>query len=121
MAKKRRRIKAGDILAAMEGTRISMKDRDPELFYYEMRHGDLDWSTPVDIEEQVAVNFFGTLVTETPLELTDIVLPDGRGILTPTWKEKRVICEKVDIVCEKIDAFKRKHTQGRKTRVENSI
>lgn len=108
MAKKRRRIKAKDIVAAMENTRVPVKDRDPELFYYEMRHGDLDWSTPVDIEERVVVNFFGTLTTNTPLELTDIVLDDGRGILTATWKEKRIICEK-------IDAFAETHTREKNT------
>lgn len=88
MAKKRKRILPEDIVAVKEDTRIPKKDRDPKLYYYEMRHGGSDWTQPIVIEDFVFVNFLGTLVTNVPLELT-------YGFLEPTWKEKRVICEKM--------------------------
>ena len=88
MAKKRKRIQPEDIVAAEENTRIPIKDRDPKLHYYEMRHSESDWTQPIGIEGFVFVNFLGTLVTNKPLELED-------GLLVPTWKEKRVICEKM--------------------------
>lgn len=55
------------------GTRCqnTKNERHPELYYYEMRHGGLDWDTPITIEDFLAVNFYGTLVTCVPLELTD--------------------------------------------------
>ncbi len=56
-----------------------VKNRDPDRFYYEIRYPDDDWASPATLEEKVAVNFWGTLVSPTPisfgeddyLELTD--------------------------------------------------
>jgi hypothetical protein len=88
LAKNRNRILPEDIVVVKEDTRIPKKDRDPKLYYYETRHSENDWTQPIGIETFVFVNFLGTLVTNVPLELTD-------GLLIPTWKEKRVICEKM--------------------------
>ena len=88
MAKKRKRIQPEDIVAVLENTRVPKKDRDQKLYYYAMRHSESDWTRPIGIEEFVLVNFLGTLVTNTPLELEE-------GLLVPTWKEKRAVCEKM--------------------------
>jgi len=48
--------------------RISAKDRDPNLYYYEIRHDD-DGFSPTTIEHSVLVNHFGTIAFKKPLEL----------------------------------------------------
>lgn len=88
MDKKRKRIQPEDIVEVVESVRIPKKDRSQKLYYYEMRHNESNWVEPISIELFVAVNFLGTLVTNVPLELKD-------GLLIPTWKEKRVIDEKI--------------------------
>lgn len=49
--------------------RIKKESRDPDLYYYEIRHSDSDWGNPVTIEEAVVVNFFGILISKLPLQL----------------------------------------------------
>lgn len=94
MGKKRNRIRLEDIVVAAEDARIPTKNRNPELYYYEMRHDDLDWTVPIEIRKNVLVNFLGTLVTKAPLELVG-------GCLIPTRKEKRVVCEKMQEYTDK--------------------
>lgn len=45
------------------------EERLPNKFYYDMRHGDSDWSMPITIEKWVCVNYWGLLITDTPLDL----------------------------------------------------
>jgi hypothetical protein len=40
------------------------------LHAYELRHSDDDISQPVSLENHVAVNFFGTIISSSPIELT---------------------------------------------------
>lgn len=47
--------------------RIPLKKRNPKYFYYEIRHDDNNWE-PATIEEKVAVNFWGTLVSKADLK-----------------------------------------------------
>ena len=37
-------------------------------FMYHIRHDEADWTSPISIEKYVAVNFFGTVFMEKPLE-----------------------------------------------------
>jgi hypothetical protein len=37
-------------------------------FMYHIRHDENDWTCPISIEKYVAVNFFGTVFMEKPLE-----------------------------------------------------
>lgn len=99
MTNKRKRIQPEDVVAVVEGGRIPKKDRDPKLYYYEMRHNGYDWTQPIEIEQCVVyVNYLGTLVTNRPLDLTDGWLKGKRfAYLTPTWKERRVICDKMGL------------------------
>ena len=88
MTNKRKRIQPGDIAAAVESARIPPEARDPKLYYYEMMHSESDWTQPIEIKPWAFVNFLGTLVMNRPLELVE-------ASYTPTWKEKRVIGEKM--------------------------
>ena len=42
--------------------RVRAEQRNPALFYYEIRHGD-DWDHPETLERSVFVNFWGTLTS----------------------------------------------------------
>ncbi|MNQ77576.1 hypothetical protein D3C85_924560 [compost metagenome] len=46
--------------------RIPAAERKPGYFYYEMRHGNGQW-TPLTIEHGVLVNFCGTIESRTEL------------------------------------------------------
>ena len=46
----------------------------PQGFYlYEIRHSDEDWGVPCQLARNIAVNFYGTIITNTPIQLP----PDG--------------------------------------------
>lgn len=49
-------------------TRIPQPDRRLDLHYYDLRHGDEDWSEPCTIEPSVFVNHWGTIAFKTPIE-----------------------------------------------------
>lgn len=51
--------------------RVQQKDRDSNLFYYEIRHSDDGWE-PATIEKNVWVNHFGTLVSNKEIEFTHV-------------------------------------------------
>lgn len=68
--KKKVRLEPRNILCVTPN-RISEKDRHSDLYYYQMRHGELDWDTPITIEKFVFANFYGTIITAIPLELTN--------------------------------------------------
>lgn len=56
------------IVKAVDG-RIPQNERVEGLFYYECRHNEADWITPVTIEKNaVYVNFWGTIATGGPLD-----------------------------------------------------
>jgi len=42
-----------------------------DVYFYETRHGDEDWTTPVTVEKSVTVNFCNTLITTAPLLIED--------------------------------------------------
>jgi hypothetical protein len=49
--------------------RIPLSWRYPSLFYYEVRHRIGDWFEPIIIEHLVLDNFYGTLISNEPLDL----------------------------------------------------
>ena len=53
---------------SLSSKRIKPSDRCPRLFYYDIRHGD-DWGTPLNIESEVFVNHWGTLISNVDLSL----------------------------------------------------
>lgn len=56
------------IVKAIDG-RIPQNERIEGLFYYECRHNEVDWITPVTVEKNsVHVNFWGTIATVEPLD-----------------------------------------------------
>ena len=48
-----------------------IREREPARFYYEIRHPDADWATPATVEEKVAVNCWGTLISPKKLDFGD--------------------------------------------------
>lgn len=49
--------------------RVSMSERDVNKYYYELRHDDYDWSRPATVELSVGCNSWGTMVSDTPIDL----------------------------------------------------
>lgn len=45
-----------------------VKNRSPELHYYEIRCPDDAWASPATLEHKVAVNFWGTLISRQALD-----------------------------------------------------
>jgi len=45
-----------------------VKSRKADLHYYEIRYAPDAWATPATIEEKVAVNFWGTLISPQKLD-----------------------------------------------------
>lgn len=41
-------------------------------YFYEVRHADNDWCEPVEIALGILVNFWGTLITKEPFDLTPL-------------------------------------------------
>ena len=78
-------IEAIKVYSVLEGSRVLLKDRQPGLSYYEMRHGETDWTQPISIELGVVVNFWGTLILPKPLPLT--AHPSSFIELTPEQSE----------------------------------
>ena len=55
-----------------DGCRIDPKTLSEGLYWYQTRHGDSDWSTPLTIVQGgIMVNFCGTFVCDVDLELND--------------------------------------------------
>ena len=55
----------------------------PQGFYlYEIRHSDEDWGIPCQLARNIAVNFYGTIITNTPIQLP----PDGLLDFDYYWK-----------------------------------
>lgn len=59
------------MISVLEDKRIPKAERDPNKFYYELRHADNDWSVPITVEKNVLVNFWGTLISDKPYPLND--------------------------------------------------
>jgi hypothetical protein len=57
----------GHNVQVFEGKRVFLKDRDTRKNYYEMRHGEADYTLPLSVERVVWANFYGTLVSDTPI------------------------------------------------------
>lgn len=74
-----------EVVKVEEGSRISKEEREKHKennhHVYAMRHGDNDWSIPATIEQGVMINYWGYIVTEEPLDLTQ---SSGNGSSTPS-------------------------------------
>lgn len=90
--KKKVRLEPRNILYVTTN-KIPEKNRHNDLYYYEMRHGESDRDTPVTIEKFVLVNFYGTIITAIPLELTDEDEKDPYLTLKP--KERQYLRERM--------------------------
>ena len=66
--KKQSRLAPQNVLLVLDA-RIPKNERRQDLYYYQMRHGESDWDTPITIEKFVAFNFYGILITHAPLKL----------------------------------------------------
>lgn len=49
---------------------------DEGLYKYELRHSDEDWGLVATIEDNVVVNFYGTLICEEPIEFEEYYVLD---------------------------------------------
>jgi len=69
-------LHSGDVIVeAFEDRRIPINEQKPDLFYYQCRHSETDWSIPRTIERNMVwVNFWGTVVTREPLNFDDDIL-----------------------------------------------
>lgn len=50
-----------------------------DLYLYEVRHGDGEWSDPVQIAKVIMVNHYGSIITREPIDLP----PDGYLDINP--------------------------------------
>lgn len=51
--------------------RIDRKTVPKNMYLYEVRHWDDDWGIPCEIATHVAVNFYGTIISNSRLPLND--------------------------------------------------
>jgi hypothetical protein len=58
-----------NIPALVVESRINKDVIPPNVYGYQIRHIDEDWSVPSSIKEYVLVNFYGTVLTKKPLPL----------------------------------------------------
>lgn len=70
--------------------RIPAKDRLPELFYYDIRHSDVNLGEPSTIEKRVIVNHFGVLVTTKELDFMDL------DYISLTNEQQQLIIDSID-------------------------
>lgn len=68
--------------------RIKQADRKDNLFYYELRHDDEDWSQPCTIEDFVLVNFWGTICFKSSIDY--LLTSWGQGRLETELSEEEV-------------------------------
>lgn len=69
--------------------------REPSSYYYEIRHKDNDISAPATIEENVVVNFYGTLVSPVRIKLNKPRHLEG-AYSTLTAREVVIIREAIE-------------------------
>lgn len=58
-----------DKICYIYDSRIKEKDRNKDFNYYELRHDDNDFGVPVTVENNVLINFWGTLATKDTIVL----------------------------------------------------
>ena len=63
--------------------RIFKDERKPHLFYYDVRHNDMDMCEPCSLEESVIVNHWGTMVSNKDLSH----LLDETSLNHKSWTE----------------------------------
>ena len=51
--------------------RVDRTTVPPQLHLYEIRHEDEDWGRPCQLAKGILVNFYGSLLTRTPLAIPD--------------------------------------------------
>lgn len=68
--------------------RVDRKTIPKGCYMYEVRHSDNDWTEPIEIGLGILANFYGTLLTTGPLDLTPIDgLENSYAEIEPTdWK-----------------------------------
>jgi len=77
-APKYQEVEIFDVPALFSNGRISLADLPEGLYRYDLRGSDDDPGNPVTVEQNVAVNHAGAIITAKPLDLGD----DGRLYLT---------------------------------------
>ena len=50
--------------------RIDRATLPEDVYRYELRHGDEDWGEPRELARNLMVNFYGTVLTREPFQLT---------------------------------------------------
>lgn len=78
----------GHNVEVLENKRVFLKDRDTRKNYYEMRHAEHDWSLPVTVERVAWMNFYGTLVSDSPIYALDTTKGHATIELTKTESER---------------------------------
>ncbi len=64
----------------VEVIQARVRERDVSRYYYEIRAGDDGWASNATLEEKVAVNFWGTLISSQPIDFQGddyVELTDG--------------------------------------------
>lgn len=77
-AQKYQEVELFDIPALFSNGRISLSDLPEGLYRYDLRGSDYDPGMPITVEQNVAVNHAGAIITAKPLDLGE----DGRLYLT---------------------------------------
>lgn len=67
--------------------------KQEDMFYYDIRHSDSDMGKPVTIENRVAVNFYGTIISTHDLSG---LLKDGKDYYKLNNREREIIFEHED-------------------------
>lgn len=65
-----------EINGILSEERVTRKKDTMEKCLYDIRHSDNDWCDPATLERQVLVNWFGTIILDTPIEF-----PEGQDYL----------------------------------------
>lgn len=67
--------------------RVPKEERDPNLYYYDVRHDDDCIGIPSEVSKFVMVNHLGTIITKGELPLTDF----GGSCLELTEEEEDIV------------------------------
>lgn len=51
--------------------RVGREHETEDKFIYDIRHADNDWCEPVTLENFVWVNWYGSIIVDTPIQFTD--------------------------------------------------
>lgn len=80
--------------------RVDRSTVPPSMFLYEVRHADEDWGDPCQLSRGILVNFYGSVLTSEPMELSE------RGYLDFDNKDWIYV---EDNTCATISEFREKY------------